>query len=398
MDHVTLVLIEVGALLLMMSLASRLANRLGQSPIPFYMTIGLLFGVGGFVSLSESLPFLETSSEIGVILLLLMLGLEYSPRELVGNLKSSAPVGIWDALFNAVPGAAFGLIMGWGAIGAIVMAGVTWVSSSGVISKVLTDLGRLGNRETPTVLAVLVIEDLAMAFYLPILSAFVIGASILQGALTVAIAVGSVFLVLVIALRFGKRISRVFSSTHLESLVIGVLGLAMVVAGLAAVVQVSSAVGAFLVGIAISGEVAKMAQKYLRPVRDLFAAFFFLVFGLTTDATDIPAVLLPAAILAIVTIATKILTGYLGARRAGIGRAGRWRAGLALTPRGEFSIIIAGLAVSAGVEPTIAPMAATYMLITVVVGPLLARVSDSAMFKRRFKSTLTQPVAVTPAP
>ena len=398
MDQVTLVLIEVGALLLMMSLASRLANRLGQSPIPFYMTIGLLFGVGGFVSLSESLPFLETSSEIGVILLLLMLGLEYSPRELVGNLKSSAPVGIWDALFNAVPGAAFGLIMGWGAIGAIVMAGVTWVSSSGVISNVLTDLGRLGNRETPTVLAVLVIEDLAMAFYLPILSAFVIGASILQGALTVAIAVGSVFLVLVIALRFGKRISRVFSSTHIESLVIGVLGLAMVVAGLAAVVQVSSAVGAFLVGIAISGEVAKMAQRYLRPVRDLFAAFFFLVFGLTTDATDIPAVLLPAAILAIVTIATKILTGYLGARRAGIGRAGRWRAGLALTPRGEFSIIIAGLAVSAGVEPTIAPMAATYMLITVVVGPLLARVSDSAMFKRRFKSTLTQPVAVTPAP
>ena len=398
MDHVTLVLIEVGALLLMMSLASRLANRLGQSPIPFYMTIGLLFGVGGFISLSDSMPFLETGSEIGVILLLLMLGLEYSPRELVGNLKSSAPVGIWDALFNAVPGAAFGLIMGWGAIGALVMAGVTWVSSSGVISKVLTDLGRIGNRETPTVLAVLVIEDLAMAFYLPILSAFVIGASILQGAVTVAIAVGSVFLVLVIALRFGKRISRVFSSTHLESLVIGVLGLAMVVAGLAAVVQVSSAVGAFLVGIAISGEVAKVAQKYLRPVRDLFAAFFFLVFGLTTNAADIPSVLLPAAILAVVTIATKILTGYLGARRAGIGRAGRWRAGFALTPRGEFSIIIAGLAVSAGVEPTIAPMAATYMLITVVVGPLLARLPDSAMFTRRFKSTLTQPAPVTPAP
>ena len=398
MDHVTLVLIEVGALLLMMSLASRLANRLGQSPIPFYMTIGLLFGVGGFISLSDSMPFLETGSEIGVILLLLMLGLEYSPRELVGNLKSSAPVGIWDALLNAVPGAAFGLIMGWGAIGALVMAGVTWVSSSGVISKVLTDLGRIGNRETPTVLAVLVIEDLAMAFYLPILSAFVIGASILQGAVTVAIAVGSVFLVLVIALRFGKRISRVFSSTHLESLVIGVLGLAMVVAGLAAVVQVSSAVGAFLVGIAISGEVAKVAQKYLRPVRDLFAAFFFLVFGLTTNAADIPSVLLPAAILAVVTIATKILTGYLGARRAGIGRAGRWRAGFALTPRGEFSIIIAGLAVSAGVEPTIAPMAATYMLITVVVGPLLARLPDSAMFTRRFKSTLTQPAPVTPAP
>jgi len=236
-----------------------------------------------------------------------------------------------------------------------------------------------------------------MAFYLPILSAFVIGASILQGAITVAIAVGSVFVVLVVALKFGKRISRFFSSTHIESLVIGVLGLAMLIAGLAALVQVSSAVGAFLVGIAISGEVAKMAQKYLRPVRDLFAAFFFLVFGLTTDATNIPAVLLPAAILAVVTIGTKILSGYLGARRAGIGRAGRWRAGLALTPRGEFSIIIAGLAVSAGVEPAIAPLAATYMLITVILGPLLSRFSDTNLFKRRFRSSITQPITVPPA-
>jgi CPA2 family monovalent cation:H+ antiporter-2 len=397
MHEITLVLIEVGALLLIMSLASRFANRLGQSPIPFYMTIGLLFGVGGFLSLEASMPFLKTGSEIGVVLLLLMLGLEFSPRELVGTLKSSASVGVWDALLNAVPGAAFGLIMGWGPLGALVMAGVTWVSSSGVISKVLTDLGRVGNRETPTVLAVLVIEDLAMAFYLPILSAFVIGASIVQGAITVAVAVGSVFVVLLVALRFGKRISRFFSSTHIESLVIGVLGLAMLVAGLAAMVQVSSAVGAFLVGIAISGEVAKMAQKYLRPVRDLFAAFFFLVFGLTTDSTAIPGALLPAAILAVVTIGTKILTGYLGARRAGIGRAGRWRAGFALTPRGEFSIIIAGLAVAAGLEPAIAPIAATYMLITVVVGPLLSRVSDTQAFKKRFRSSITQPVSLPPA-
>jgi CPA2 family monovalent cation:H+ antiporter-2 len=106
MHEITLVLIEVGALLLIMSLASRLANRLGQSPIPFYMTIGLLFGVGGFLSLEASMPFLKTGSEVGVVLLLLMLGLEFSPRELVGTLKSSAPVGVWDALLNAVPGAA----------------------------------------------------------------------------------------------------------------------------------------------------------------------------------------------------------------------------------------------------------------------------------------------------
>lgn len=385
----TLILIEIGALLLLLSFVGRFAAKIGQSPIPFYMTIGLLFGTGGFIGLETSHSFFETGSEIGVVLLLLMLGLEYSPKELVGNLKRSAVSGLWDALLNALPGAAFGLLMGWGWVGALVMAGVTWVSSSGVIAKVLTDLGRLGNRETPSVLSILVLEDLAMAFYLPVLSAVVIGASLVQGAITVAIAIGSVLLILVIAVRFGKRISRVFHPEHNESLVIGVLGLAMLIAGLAAAVQVSSAVGAFLVGIAISGQVAQNAEKLLRPLRDLFAAIFFVFFGLSTDARDIPAVILPALALAAVTMSTKVATGWLAARKAGIGRPGRWRAGFALTPRGEFSIIIAAMAVSAGVNPLVGPLAATYMLITVIAGPILARLTDTQMFKKRMRGATT---------
>jgi CPA2 family monovalent cation:H+ antiporter-2 len=385
MDHETLLLIEVGALLLGLSLLGRVASRFGQSPIPLYMTAGLAFGAGGIFPLSASSEFLATGSELGVVLLLLLLGLEYSPQELMGNLKSSARAGVWDAILNALPGAAFALLMGWGPIAALAMAGVTWISSSGVIAKVLRDLGRLGNRETPTILSVLVIEDLAMAFYLPVLSAVVIGASLMQGSITVAVAVGSVCLVLYLAVRHGKRLSKMFTADHPESLLLGVLGLAMLVAGLAAQVQVSSAVGAFLVGIALSGQVAQNAEKLLSPLRDLFAAIFFVFFGFTTNPADIPAVIIPAVILAIVTMSTKVLTGYFAAKRAGIGRPGRWRTGFALTPRGEFSIIIAALAVGAGVEPLIAPMAATYMLVTVIVGPLLARLTDGAWFKNRMR-------------
>jgi CPA2 family monovalent cation:H+ antiporter-2 len=385
MDHETLLLIEVGALLLGLSLLGRVASRFGQSPIPLYMTAGLAFGAGGIFPLTASSEFLATGSELGVVLLLLLLGLEYSPQELVGNLKSSARAGVWDAILNALPGAAFALLMGWGPIAALAMAGVTWISSSGVIAKVLRDLGRLGNRETPTILSVLVIEDLAMAFYLPVLSAVVIGASLMQGSITVAVAVGSVSLVLYLAVRHGKRLSKMFTANHPESLLLGVLGLAMLVAGLAAQVQVSSAVGAFLVGIALSGQVAQNAEKLLSPLRDLFAAIFFVFFGFTTNPADIPAVIIPAVILAIVTMSTKVLTGYFAAKRAGIGRPGRWRTGFALTPRGEFSIIIAALAVGAGVEPLIAPLAATYMLVTVIVGPLLARLTDGAWFKNRMR-------------
>lgn len=385
MHDETWMLIEVGALLLGLSLLGRVAIKFGQSPIPLYMTAGLVFGAGGLLPLHASTNFLSSGAELGVVLLLVMLGLEYSPTELMGNLKSSARAGVWDGLLNAIPGAVFALVLGWGPVAALAMAGVTWVSSSGVIAKVLRDLGRLGNRETPIVLSVLVLEDLAMAFYLPILSAVVVGASLMQGAITVAIAVGSVSIVLYLAVRHGKKLSRVFHSEQPETLLLGVLGLTMLVAGLAAEVQVSAAVGAFLVGIALSGQVAQNAEKLLSPLRDLFAAIFFVFFGLTTNPADIPQVLIPALILAVVTMSTKVLTGYLAAKRAGIGRPGRWRTGLALMPRGEFTVIIAGLAVSAGVQPLIAPLAATYMLITVISGPILARMTDTAWFKHQMK-------------
>ena len=382
MHGTTLLLIEVGALLLVLSLIGRLANRVGISPIPLYLIAGLLAGTGGLIPLNESTEFLEIGSQIGVILLLVMLGLEYSPTELIASLKQSRVAGVLDGLLNAVPGAAFALILGWGPIAALALAGITWVSSSGVVAKILRDLGRLGNRETPVVLSILVMEDLAMAFYLPVLSAIVIGEALMAAATTVAIAVAAVVAILVIALKFGKQISRIFSIHHLESLLLGVLGLTMLVAGIAEQLNVSAAVGAFLVGIAISGQVAAEAEHVLSPLRDLFAAVFFVFFGLSTDPADMLPVLLPAAILAIVTIATKTLTGWLAAKRAGIGVPGRWRAGFVLVPRGEFSIVIAGLAVGAGVEPRLAPLATAYVLITVIAGPLLARVPDAAWFKK----------------
>ena len=138
---------------------------------------------------------------------------------------------------------------------------------------------------------------------------------------------------------------------------------------------------AFLVGIAISGQVAHNATIVLAPLRDLFATVFFVFFGIATDPADLVPALLPALFLAVLTMGTKTLTGYLAARRAGIGIPGRWRTGLTLTPRGEFSIVIAGLAVGAGVEPMLAPLAPAYVLITVVAGPLVARIPDAAWFK-----------------
>ncbi|GAA4382869.1 cation:proton antiporter [Agromyces bauzanensis] len=381
MHETTLLLIEVGALLLGMSLLGRVALLIGISPIPFYLLLGLAFGEGGFVPLAASEEFLQTASEIGVILLLALLGLEYTASELLDSLKSARTAGLIDAALNALPGAALALLLGWGPVAAVALAGVTWISSSGVIAKLLRDLGRLSNRETPAILAVLVIEDLAMAFYLPVLSAIVIGVSLVQGAVSVAVAVAVVSLILFIALRHGHIVSRLFPADEFEPLLLGVLGLTMLVAGVAAEVNVSAAVGAFLVGIALSGRVATNASQVLTPLRDLFAATFFLFFGLTTDSSEL-VMMLPAALgLAAVTILTKLVTGAYAARRAGVGTLGQWRAGLSLVPRGEFSIVIAGIAVGAGVNPALAPLATAYVLITIIAGTFLARLPEAAWFR-----------------
>ncbi|MFF0719147.1 cation:proton antiporter [Micromonospora sp. NPDC003816] len=399
MHDFTTLLIQVGALLFLLGLLGRLGRRIGLSPIPLYLLAGLVLGHGGVLELHASEEFFAIGAEIGVILLLLMLGLEYSADELVGNLRAAAPAGVLDAVLNALPGAAFALLLGWGWVAAVVLGGITWISSSGVIAKILSDLGRLGNRETPVVLSVLVVEDLAMAFYLPLVTALLAGVGLVKGGVALGVAVLTVVVVLVVALRYGDLVSRAMSADHPESLLLGVLGLTLLVAGVAAKLQVSAAVGAFLVGIALSGPVAHHATELLTPLRDLFAAVFFVFFGLATDPRHIPPVLLPAVLLALVTMATKTATGYLAARRVGITEPGRWRAGLTLTPRGEFSIVIAGLAVSAGsVSPKLAALAATYVLITVVTGPVLARLPDATWFRRWSRQRAAMQQAGSAAP
>jgi monovalent cation:H+ antiporter-2, CPA2 family len=390
--HAAVVLLELGGVILGLGILGRLAGRLGLSPIPLYLLGGLALGEGGLLPLVTAQEFIEVGAEIGVILLLLLLGLEYSAGELLTSLRAAAPTGLTDLVLNFTPGLAAGLLLGWSPLTAVVLGGVTYVTSSGIAAKVLADLGRLGNRETPVVLSILVVEDLAMAVYLPLVSGLLASASVLASVRSVGIALATVAVVLVLALRYGDALSRLVFSPSDEALLLVILGLAMVVAGLAQALQVSAAVGAFLVGIALSGQAAEAAHSLLAPLRDLFAAVFFVFFGLQTDPSLIRPVLLAAVALATVTAATKVATGWWAARRAGIGQRGRWRAGTALVARGEFSIVIAGLAVSAGRESDLGPLAAAYVLILAVAGSLLARVPSPmvALSRRRAAAARTR--------
>lgn len=385
-------LIELGAVFFGLGVLGKLASRVGISPIPLYLIGGVAFGRGGVYPLQGIEHFTDLASEIGVVLLLLLLGLEYSAAELVTSMRRSWISGVVDVVLNALPGVVVAYMLGWGPIAMFAMAGITLVSSSGIISKVLRDLGRLGNRETPVILSILVFEDLTMAVYLPILTAALAGVGLLGGLSAVGIALGTVTVVLVIALRFGRYVSAAIDSPDQEILLLRVLGVALLVAGIASQLQVSAAVGAFLLGIAISGSAAENATHLLEPLRDLFAAIFFVVFGLRTDPAAILPVLPAAIALAVVSTLTKLATGWWAARRVGVRLLGRARAGAAIVARGEFSIVVAGLAVSSGkMPPELAALATTYVLIMAVIGPVGARVVEPvARGAQRVRLRLTE--------
>ena len=212
MTSQALALLELGVILFALGICGRVAGRFGMSPIPLYLLGGLAFGRGGYLQLEAATEFGHLASEIGVVLLLLLLGLEYTAPELMTGLRRSWAAGLVDLVANALPGAAVALILGWGVTGAVVLGGVTYISSSGIVAKVLDDLGRLGNRETPVVLSILVLEDLAMAVYLPILTMMLAGLSLLSGLMSLAVALATISVVLVVALRFGRVVSAVLDS------------------------------------------------------------------------------------------------------------------------------------------------------------------------------------------
>jgi monovalent cation:H+ antiporter-2, CPA2 family len=367
------VLMELGVMVVGLALVARFANRINLSPIPLYLIAGVAFGTGGLIPISFSEGFIEVGSEIGVILLLFMLGLEYTADELTASLRTGAPSGVVDLVLNFPPGFIAGLVLGWRPVEALLLGGITYISSSGIIAKTLSDLNRLGNRETPAVLTMLVMEDLTMAVYLPLVAVLLIGSSLLAGLLSVFLAVAAIVVVVMLALRYGERMSRIVSHRSEEVVLLSTFGLILLSAGIAQRLQVSSGVGAFLFGIAFSGLLAEQARRLLGPLRDLFAATFFLFFGLQINPTDLPPVLPLALMLGIITAVTKVYTGWWAAKRFGIARRGRFRAGAAMVARGEFSIVIAGLGVGAGLEPQLGPLSAAYVLLLAVAGPVLTK-------------------------
>ena len=341
----------------LLALGAALVHRFGFPPLPVYLLTGLVVG--------ERLPVedLEPLPSLGRLLLLFSVGLEFGPdrlRELSGK---ALRAGFFDAL--ALPlGFLLGLLAGLDLRGALLLAGVIYISSSAVIVKLIIDLRRAANPESEVVLGVLVLEDLVIALLLALLGGQ--GPAGFLGGVALALAY------FLFARFLGPRLVRFMEGLSDELVLL--LGAAFT-AGTALLfhaVGASEGVGAFLSGVIAAGLGLRERFEHLfGPVRDLGVALFFLVVG--AEALGLLRGLTPWAVgLVLLGLLLQLPLNHLGGARAGLGRKRRLYSALYLVPRGEFNLVLGALALGQG-YPLVAQVAVLLVLVSIPLGALLIR-------------------------
>jgi monovalent cation:H+ antiporter-2, CPA2 family len=382
-------LLDVGIMFAAVATAGVVANRLDQSVIPFYILIGMLLGphVLGELGLPfvEETTFIEVGAELGIVFLLFFLGLEFNLDRLIESKERITRAGTIDLGINFGAGLVLGYVVFGALLPAVLVAGIVYISSSAIITKSLIDLGWIANSESDPMLGTLVYEDLFIAIYLAVVSALVLGGSdVSEAAQSVGLALGFI-LVLLLLVYFGTAwFERALHTQSNEFFVLRAIGITVLVAGTALAAGVSEAVAAFFIGMAFSStDYVDELEHNLEAIRDTFAAVFFFWIGLVTDPALFPAVAGLVALAVVVTTPTKLVSGFLGGLVYDLDERRSTRVGLGMVTRGEFSLIIATIAVGgAGVTlpeataATIQAFAVGYVLVMSILGTTLMRYSS----------------------
>ncbi|MFD4025290.1 cation:proton antiporter [Streptomyces sp. NPDC058576] len=365
----------MGGAFLAAAVLARLGGRIGLPTIPLFILAGILLGphTPGYTLLSNPHD-LEMLSALGLVLLLFYLGLEFHMDDLKTGGRKMAIAGGTYLVLNVGAGLVFGFALGWGTSEALVLAGVLGISSSAIVTKILVDLGRIGNPETRPILGIIVVEDIFLALYLAALQPILSGADSLSAALIDGGKAFGFLLLLALAARFGtKLIGKLMNTKDDELLVISFLGAAVFVAGVSEMFGVADAIGAFMVGLMLgSTSSGDRILKLVHPLRDAFGAIFFFAFGLSIDPGDLPSVLWPVVAAVVLTLAMNIAAGLAAAKVYSFGAQATSNIATTLVARGEFALILATMAAAAGLDERLSPFIAGYVLLLAVLAPLAA--------------------------
>jgi monovalent cation:H+ antiporter-2, CPA2 family len=376
---------EVGLALSLIAAAALLALRLRVSNAPLLILAGMVVGPHapkiGILDLRfiESAELIGFMGRLGVLFLLFYLGLEFSIGRLVKAGRSIATGGTIYIAINLAAGLAFGFSLGWPLEETLVAAGITTISSSAIVAKVLFDLRRTANPETEMILGIIMIEDIFLAFYLSLVSGIVLSsATSIAGVLgSAGLALAFILGVLVVGRLAVPLLNRAMRIGSNEVFLLVIFASLFLLAGFGETIHVAEAIGALLVGLVLAEtDHGERIERLIVPFRDVFGAIFFFGFGLTIDPFELGGAVAPALAAVALTIVGNVAAGMLAGRSAGLGPAASFNVGLTIVSRGEFSIIMANLAKTGGLLPVIQPFAALYVLVLAVLGPLLTRESE----------------------
>ena len=357
-------LLGAGAVLAALALAGLLFDRLRQSVIPAFILLGMAIR-----PLNVDAHLVEVLATLGVVLLLFFMGLEFSVGALLRDRRRIVRNGGIDLLVSFPVGFAGGWWIGEGWTGALLMGGAFYVSSSAIIAKSTIEMRRSANPETEVALGVLVFEDLFMALFLALLSGAVLSAEPSAQAALWGMGKAVAFFAAVVGLAlYGRRLlDRVFDLDSDDLFLLFAGGVVLLLSWGALAAGLSEAIGAFLAGVLLAEtEHKERAERLFAPLQGLFAAVFFLGFGLSLDPASFAGVWPYALVLAVAGTALKIAAGMWIGRRDGLPKRNALALGLTLVPRGEFSILLAGIAVTANRDAVGATIALLVLALSLV--------------------------------
>jgi CPA2 family monovalent cation:H+ antiporter-2 len=380
-------LAELAVTLTLLGGLGLLTSRFGLSAIPAYLLAGMLLGPNEPTQLALIEPSEVTDfvAELGIVFLLFFLGLEFTLDRLTRSGRHAVLGGAIDFVVNA----ALGLVVGVAAFGfhfaALILAAAIYVSSSAITVKGLIDFRRLADDETDLVLAILVAEDLVLAFVLGFASGG--GGEVADTAAIVAKAVGFVAATLAASRWLSTAIDRVLDWLPREFFLLAVVGFVVGMSAIAQELGLSEAIGALMAGVVLSDtSVREEIEERFFSFRDVFAALFFFVFGLSIDVAAIDDVGWILAGAVAVTLVGKIGGTLLAGRVGQFTPRQSFNAGVALIAHGEFTVILAQLATENPAIPEaqqaeLVAFAGLYVLITATIGVVLMK--ESKLIGRR---------------
>ena len=399
--HLPELISDLAIMLLTAGVVTVIFKKIKQPLVLGYIVAGFLIGpyMPLFFTVADSTS-ISTWSEIGVIVLMFGLGLEFNLHKLAQVGGTAIITALTEVGGMLLIGFGVGQLLGWGIMDSVFLGGMLSMSSTTIIIKAFDELGVRNQGFAQLVFGTLVIEDIAGIFMMIILSTLSVSQSISGGALAMKLALLVLYLALWLILGIYLLPTLMNKATPLmndETLLVSSLGICFGMVLLANALGFSSALGAFMAGSLLAGTVhAERVEHLTSGVKDLFGSVFFLSVGMMLDPAMIVKYIVPILIITLVTLVGKLIFSSLGVLLSGQTLKNAVHCGCSLAQIGEFAFIIASLGLSLGViADYIYPIIVSVSTITTLTTPSFIKGSDKLYewLEKVLPSKLTEKLA-----